>query len=119
LEGIGLGSVGTIQIKSNKFRVLRDADFQKLVGLASEVHRLKMGVTIVIQAARVVAKHRDNDAIELLCRSASMLSESSLLPEREGHDSFRITPEEALAYSGDDDLKGIRAADIPRPNIAR
>jgi hypothetical protein len=82
------------------------------------VHRLKRGITFVVQAAKVVAKHPDDrDSIELFYRSASLLSESNLLPERDGHETFQITPGEAAQYAEDDDLKGIRASDIPRPKV--
>jgi len=117
LEAIATGSVATLQVKSSRFRILRDDDFQRLLGLASEVHRLKRGITIVVQAAKVVAKHpEDQDGIQLLFQSASLLSESNILPERDGHESFQITPEEAAEY-GEGDLDNIRASDIPRPKL--
>jgi hypothetical protein len=117
LEAITSGSVATLQVKSNKFRILRDDDFQRLLGLASEVHRLKRGITIVVQAAKIVAKHpEDQDGIQLLFQSASLLSESNILPERDGHEAFQITPEEAAEY-GEGDLENIRARDIPRPRL--
>src|ERR1039458_8793062 len=96
LESIASGQVATLQVKSKTFGLLRDDDFQKLAGLASEVHRLRQGITIVVTAAKVVAKHpNDSDSIELLCRSASLLSESNLLPVRPGHDKFEISSAEA------------------------
>lgn len=117
LEAITNGSVATLQVKSNRFRILRDDDFQRLLGLASEVHRLKRGIAIVVQAAKVVAKHpEDQDGIQLLLQSASLLSESNILPERDGHEEFQITPEEAAEY-GEGDLQNIRACDIPRPTL--
>src|ERR1019366_5960769 len=57
LESIAAGQVRTLQVKSKTLRVLRDDDFQKLIGLASEVHRLRQGITIVVTAAKVVAKY--------------------------------------------------------------
>jgi hypothetical protein len=116
VDGFVTGSVGTLHVKSKIFRILRDEDFQRVVGLASEVHRLKQGITIVATAARVVAKHPDDsDSMELLCRSLSLLNESSILPERAGHDRFQITPEEAKEYK-DDDLN-MAASEIPRPKL--
>jgi hypothetical protein len=115
LEGVMLGSVATLHIKSKVFRILRDDDFQRVVGLASEVHRLKQGITFVIKAAKVVAKYpNDRESMELLFQSASMLSDSSTLPEREGHDSFQLTPQEAEEYK--EDLR-IPASEIPRPTL--
>jgi hypothetical protein len=116
LEGITIGTVATLHVKSKVFRILRDDDFQRVVGLASEVHRLKQGITFVVKAAKVVAKHpNDHESIELLYQSASLLSESSLLPEREGHDIFQITPKEAEEYSEED--LNIRASEVPRPKL--
>jgi len=116
LEGITVGSVATLQVKSRTFRILRDDDFQRVMGLASEVNRLKQGITFVVTAAKVVAKYpNDRDSIELLYRSASLLSESSILPSREGHDVFHLTPEEAEEHreAGFD----IPASEIPRPKL--
>jgi hypothetical protein len=116
LEGITVGSVATLRVKSKTFRILRDDDFQRIVGLASEVHRLKQGITFVVTAARVVAKYpNDPDSIQLLYRSASLLSESSMLPEREGHDIFHITPEEAKEHK--EEGFNIPASEIPRPQL--
>ena len=91
---------------------MRDDDFQKLLGLASEVHRLKDGITIVLQAAKVVAKHKDQESISLLITSASMLSESNVLPERVGHDLFEVAKGDMTENDGDD----IDLESIPRPS---
>jgi hypothetical protein len=116
LEEVAAGSVATLQVKSKTFRILRDDDFQRVLGLASEVHRLRQGITFVVKAAKVVAKHpNDRDSMELLFHSASLLSESSILPEREGHDMFRITPEESEEH-GKEGLN-IPASEIPRPKL--
>src|ERR1019366_6908895 len=116
LDGVALGAVATLHTKSNVFRILRDDDFQRFAGLASEVHRLKQGITLVVTAARVVAKYpTDPDSIQLLYRSASLLSESSMLPEREGHDIFHITPEEAEEHK--EEGFNIPASEIPRPQL--
>jgi hypothetical protein len=115
LEAICPGQVATVQIKSKTFRLLCDYDFQKLVGLAAEVHRLRQGITFVVQAARIVAKHpNDSDGIELLCQSASMLGESNLLPVRPGHDRFEISRDEVSQHA-DDDL--VIPESMPRPKL--
>jgi len=92
---------------------MRDDDFQKLLGLASEVHRIKNGIIFVVQAAKIVAKHKDRESIELLIRSVSMLGESPLLPERDGHDQFEITAKE-IADNTEDGFD-LNTANIPRP----
>jgi hypothetical protein len=116
LDGFLVGSVGTLHVKSKVFRILRDDDFQRIVGLASEVHRLKQGITFVVTAARVAAKYpNDPDSMQLLYHSASLLSESSILPEREGHEIFHITPEEAEEHK--EESFNIPASEIPRPKL--
>jgi hypothetical protein len=105
LEGmIPVGSVATLRAKTNTFRIMRDEDFQKLVGLATEVNRLKGGLTVVLSVAKIVAKHpNDPDGLQALC----------LLPDRDGHEGFRITPVEAREFGNEDfDLSTLH---IPRP----
>jgi hypothetical protein len=115
LDGIKAGSVGTLRGKSAIYRILVDNDFQKLVGLASEVHRLKQGITCVLHAARVVAKHQDQESLELLIHSASMLTESRVLPERDGHDRFEITTEEVAENT--EQAAPVKASEIRRPTL--
>jgi hypothetical protein len=105
--------VATLNGKSALYRILRDEDFQKLLGLASEVHRIKDGVAFVAKAAKIVARHKDQDSIELLIQSVSMLGDSRVLPERHGHDQLEITAEE-IAENAENDFD-VNAADIPRP----
>lgn len=115
LEGmIPVGRVATLRVKTNTFRIMRDEDFQKLVGLATEVNRLKGGLTVVLSVAKIVAKHpNDPDGLQALCHSISLLNESTLLPERDEHGGFRITPEEAREFGKEDfDLSTLH---IPRP----
>jgi len=40
-ESVGGGQVGTLRTKGGLFRLIRDEDFQLLVGLASEAKRLQ------------------------------------------------------------------------------
>jgi len=94
LDSIKPGTVATLWNKSRQFRILRDEDFQRLVGIASEVHRLKTGVTIVLQAARLVARHKDEESVNLLIDYASTLGASMVLPERDGHGQFELEPED-------------------------
>ena len=113
LDGIVAGSVATLHSRSGTFRIVRDDDFQKLLGLASEVHRLKQGLTFVVGAAKVVAKHKDLESVELLIQSVAMLGESRVLPQREGHNELSMTPEE-VRESGADDFD-VDTLQIPRP----
>ena len=97
------------------FRILRDEDFQRLTGLASEVHRIKQGLTIVLQAAKVVSKHKDSESIEMLILSASMLAESGIMPERDGHGEFKLTAQEVEESRSDE--FDVQKLDVPRPTL--
>jgi len=61
--------VATLNGKAAMYRILRDEDFQKLLGLASEVHCIKEGISFVTKAAKIVAKHKDQESVELLIQS--------------------------------------------------
>jgi hypothetical protein len=113
LEAIPKHGVATLRSKAGTFRIVRDEDFQRLVGLASEVFRLQNGVKCVVQAAKVFLKHPDQDHAQLLMQSASMIVLSPELPQQSGLASFRLTPEELAEESSDD--FDLATAEIPRP----
>lgn len=72
VEAVNTGQVGTLRTKSSVFRVLREEDFQVLLGLASEVARLKGGLATLIHAARVVRDHPTSpSAVDLLVHLAA------------------------------------------------
>ncbi len=114
IDSIRPGTVGTLNGKTAAIRLLRDEDFQRLLGLASEVHRLKSGVGFLLQAARVVAKHQDKESIEMLISCASMLGDAAVLPERPGHGTFELTAED---LANTPDAGEIDVDNIPRPSI--
>ena len=112
-DAIKVGHVATLHTKGVTLRIIRDEDFQSLVGLASEVNRLKRGFRIVLQAAKIVHRYRnDAEAIEMLLQSASMLDESCALPERIGHQQFEIGDGTIEDVEEDVDL-----SNIPRPTL--
>jgi hypothetical protein len=113
LESIPEHGVATLRSKAGTFRIVRDADFQRLVGLASDICRLQTGLRFVIKAAKVALKHPDKDHVELLIYSASMIAEAPELPQRAGHESFQLTPEEISEESSED--FDLNSATIPRP----
>jgi hypothetical protein len=115
LEEIPEHGVGTLVGKGVTYRVLRDADFQHLVGLATDVRRLQQGLNVIIQAAKVVAKHPDQEHVELLIHSAALFAGSPVLPTREGHDAFQLTQEEIDAQAADG--FSLENAAIPRPRF--
>jgi hypothetical protein len=115
LEEIPEHGVGTLVGKGVTYRILREADFQNLVGLAADVHRLQQGLKIIIQAAKVVAKHPDDEHVQLLLHSAALFAGSPILPTRDGHDAFELTQEEVEAQASDD--FNLENAAIPRPQF--
>lgn len=115
LEEIPEHGVGTLVGKGVTYRILREADFQHLVGLAADVHRLQQGLNVIIQAAKVVAKHPDQEHVQLLIHSAGLFAGSPVLPTREGHDAFHLTQEEVDEQASDD--FNLESAAIPRPRI--
>ena len=115
LESIPKHSVATLRSKTGTFRILHEEDFQRLFGLASEIHRLKGGLKLIISAARVYSKFRDDEHEALLMEAVSAFAGSPVLPERDGHAEFEITAEEKAAQANDDfDLE---TANIPRPEL--
>lgn len=113
LDTIPKHGVATLRTKKGTFRVMRDDDFQHLLGIASSIHRLQKGVRVIVQTAKLAFKHPDREHMRLLLESASMLAESPILPEREGHDSFRLTTGETSEQSAED--LDFEITDIPRP----
>ncbi len=71
-ESVASGQVGTLRTKGGVFRLLREEDFQLLVGLASEAKRLQGGLNTMVHAAKVLREHPSStSAIELLLHLAS------------------------------------------------
>jgi hypothetical protein len=115
LEEIPEHGVATLVGRATTYRILRDADFQQLIGLAADIHRLRQGLNVVIRAAQVVAKHPDQEHIQLLVHSAALFAGSPVLPTRDGHDAFELTEEEVNAQAADD--FNLENAAIPRPRF--
>ena len=87
LDAIRDGRVGTLRTKAGIFRIVSDEDFQSLVGLASEVERLRSGLTTIVHAVRVVREHPDSpSAVDLLVHVATQHVGTPVLPVRAGHE---------------------------------
>lgn len=116
LDTITTGTAAVWRVKDHTFNILRADDFQKLIGLASEVHRIKEGITLILTAASLVRKYpNDPEGMQMLFSSASLLRESSMLPERDGHAPFGVSEAEREEHGHEDDH--IRANEIPRPAL--
>lgn len=84
LESVKNGIVGILHTKTGQYRILEERDFQKVYGLARDVDRLRGGLRIIISAARAVQKHpNDEDTINVLLESVSLLGSLPELPTRQ------------------------------------
>lgn len=92
LESIKDGTVATLHTKTGQYRIVEEHDFQELLGLARDVARLRGGLSLVMKAVRVVQKHPDNDSLELLATSVTMLGDLPELPTRSNFDY--LSPED-------------------------
>jgi len=75
LECIKPGSVGRLTTKQGSFAILRDEDFQTLLGLARDVERLQGGLNLIVSAARAMQKYpTDPDLTEVLIQAVVMMN---------------------------------------------
>jgi hypothetical protein len=113
LATIAPGTVGTLQTKTGQYRILNEADFQQLVGLATDVERLQQGLSVVMRAVRVVENHpEDADTLALLVETVSMLgSISTVLPTRASFPP--LAPEDLSAESDDEVILAPELLDRP------
>ena len=89
LESIKNGGVGKLRTKTGQYVIVEERDFQKLYGLAQEVHRLRNGLRVVMTAVRAVQRHGDKETIETLIEAVGMLGSTPALPSRDGHAPIR------------------------------
>jgi hypothetical protein len=99
LEAIKDGGVGKLRTKTGQYVILEERDFQKLYGLAQEIHRLRNGLRVVTTAVRAVQRHGDKETIETLIEAVGMLGTMPTLPSRDGHlpikpEGLELDPEE-------------------------
>ncbi|MEC4819131.1 MAG: hypothetical protein SAK29_38535 [Scytonema sp. PMC 1069.18] len=102
LESIKNGTIAILQTKTGQYRILEEHDFQKMLGLARDVDRLRRGARVLSRAVRVVQKHRDTDTLNLLLEAVTMLG---TLPELPTCDRFEpLLPEDTDADIEDDEV---------------
>jgi hypothetical protein len=112
LQAIPVNGVGTLRTKHGVYRILNDSDFQRIIGVASEVNRVQKGLRIILQAARVVAKHPDNETVALLVSSAKLIAESPELPVCNRHDALQSASDGIETVSSED--ADFELSDIPQ-----
>ena len=74
--------------KTGQYRIVEEHDFQNLLGLATDVARLRKGLRLVLQSVRVVQKHRDEDSLNMLVEAVTMGGSLSGLPARRGFEDL-------------------------------
>jgi hypothetical protein len=94
LDAVGDGRVGTLRTKNGLFRILDERDFQTLLGLASEVDRLRDSLATIVRAARVVRENPSSaSALDLLMHVASQHAAERIVLEREDWQSADASEE--------------------------
>lgn len=101
LEPIKDGVVAILQTKTGQYRIIEERDFQKMYGLARDVERLRGGARVVLSAARACAKHPDEDTMNVLLESVTLLGSLPELPTRE---SFKPLILESDEIDEDDEV---------------
>ena len=116
LDDVHKGRIGTLRTKGGVFRIVDDDDFQSLLGLASEVERLRNGLSTMVHAAKVIREHPDSpSAIDLLIHVANQYSGVPVFPVRGGNES--VVPETSEAPADDEvilDPSELRSQVTPR-----
>lgn len=113
LSKLKSGTVGTLLTKQGQFRILTEADFRRLYGLASEVERLSGTLHVVVAAAQSVEHHRDESTLKTLTAAVMLLKDTSPLPTREA-----LEPLEPEGFEVDD-VNDLDLDAMPRPNLER
>ena len=90
LETIKANTTGSLVTKTGRYRILHEQDFQRLIGLASEVERIRSGFRLVALAVDNVQQHQDGASLELLSTALAFLAESAVLPTRTGHEETLV-----------------------------
>ncbi|HLP90958.1 MAG TPA: hypothetical protein VK184_20535 [Nostocaceae cyanobacterium] len=111
LEPIKNGQVATLSTKTGQYRILEEKDFQRLLGLARDVDRLRGGLRVLLRTVRVVQKHPDTDSINLLMETITMLGS---LPELPTRDNFEPLTPEGFEIDEDDEFE-LDPSKIERP----
>lgn len=114
LEPLKNGTVATLHTKTGQYRILAEHDFQKLLGLATDVARLRQGLRMVMQAVRVVQKHRDDESVNVLVEAVAMVGSLPELPTRE---CFEALIPEDIDIEPDDEVE-LNPERIERPFAA-
>ena len=111
LNNIPDHGVGVIVHEITHFRIMREDDFQRLIGLAAEVQRILQAFNIALQNAKAAAQHPDNDHMERFIKSATSLGDNLVFPTCDGLGQYQLTQDEIDTQ----DVEEFDLSEIPRP----
>ncbi|MBZ9750742.1 hypothetical protein K7W42_07695 [Deinococcus sp. HMF7604] len=103
LSQLSKGVVGTLVLKRQQYRILREDDFQELQGLAADVHRVSDGVELLIRAAIVWKENDTENTRELLAIAIEQMASSPALPRRKAPEAIRLDRVPHDQFSEDED----------------
>ena len=113
LRDIVPGVVGTLATKQGQFRILTEADFQRIYGLAQDVQRLNGTLRVVVAAARGVERHRDETSLETFAAAVLLLGDLPSLPSRAATEPLQPEGFEV------DDVDDLDLSNVPRPKLGK
>lgn len=111
LAHVGPGTFGTLMTRNGQYRILPEADFQRLLGLARDVERIQSGLRVVVAAARAVQRHPDESTTDTLIEAVALLGDVPILPTRS---RFEALEPEGLAADDEDEVE-LDPAVVRRP----
>lgn len=94
LERVQNGSVGTLITKTGQYRILTEPDYQGLLGLASEVRRMKEGLNAIIATATVARLHRDTATLDALMQVVIAVGDLPRLPSNDQITALKLETDE-------------------------
>jgi len=113
LNSIPDHGVGMIVNEISQFRIMREDDFQRLIGLATEVQRIQKAFNIALQNAKAAAQHPDKDHMDRFIKSATSLGDNLVFSTRDGLGQYQLTQDEICTQ----DVEEFDLAEIPRPRL--
>ena len=108
--------VACLQVKGARYRILRDSDFLRLLGKASEANRIQRGFRCIRHALEIWKTNHDQRVLELAIDVTSFIADSPSLPEQAGHERFEFQPHDCTASESKDDFD-ILKDEIPTPAL--
>jgi hypothetical protein len=84
LDVVKQGVIAKLETKTGGYVILEESDFQRLLGLARDVQRLRDGLELVIAAVEAVELHQDQVTIETHVRATKVVGRVPVLPTQDG-----------------------------------